>query len=151
MDIVTILLVEDNESDAFLISRAFKNMKIVNDLHICNNGEKAYNHLLSSSVDAPENMPDLILLDINMPVMDGREFLTKIKKNELLAHIPVIMLTSSSNDKEIVDFYRLGASSYLVKPIEFECLLDIVKAIEIFWVKLVKYKKKEDGNKDSSQ
>jgi CheY-like chemotaxis protein len=139
MDSVNILLIEDNEGDILLISKAFKNMKLANDLHVCENGEEALEYLEQAPQD---EMPDLILLDINMPVMDGKTFLKKIKNEIPFSHIPVIMLTSSENDREVVDFYRLGASSYLVKPVEFENFLEIVKAIENFWVKLVKFKSK---------
>lgn len=140
METISILLVEDSEADTHLIKKAFQSMKIANDLHAYNNGKLALEYLIDKAENAPHELPDIILLDINMPQISGRNFLKQVKLLDSLVHIPVIMLTGSSNQKDIVDFYRLGASSYLVKPIEFENFLEIVKAIEGFWIKLVKFK-----------
>lgn len=124
-----ILLVEDNPADAMLTQEAFSKSSIVKKIHIVDDGEKALNFLHKEDV----KLPDLILLDLNLPKMDGKEVLVELSLDRDLARIPVIVLTSSSSEKDIHEAYGKGANSYIVKPIELEKFVKIVEAIESYW------------------
>ena len=135
---IEILLVEDNPGDARLTREALAQSKIKNNLSYARDGEEAIAFLrrLPPFSDAPT--PDLVLLDLNLPRRDGREVLEDIKKDPKLRHIPVVILTSSQAEEDILRSYRLHANCYITKPVDFEQLTKVVHGIEQFWFTLVK-------------
>jgi CheY-like chemotaxis protein len=138
MRAVEILLVEDSPSDADLTEEAFSEGKVLNNLHWVQDGVEALAFLYRQGnyVDAPR--PDLILLDLNLPKKDGREVLAQIKGNPTLKLIPVIILSTSAAERDIVKTYELNANCYVTKPIDLEEFIGVVKLIEEFWLALVK-------------
>lgn len=135
MRISTILYVEDNPLDVELTLEAFKENKLANQLVVVNDGVEAleYLKLEGQFKDRTIGNPDFILLDLKMPRMDGMEFLAIIKKDARFKRIPVIMLTSSREEKDLIRGYDLGVNSYVVKPVDFNALTEVVKQIEAFW------------------
>lgn len=138
MDPIQILLVEDNEGDILLIKEAFEEGRIVNSIRSVKDGEKAIHYLEKTGDYEDAETPDLILLDVNLPRKDGHEVLAFIKNTTNLKHIPVIMLTTSSAEKDIIESYRNFANCYITKPVEADKFLDAVLKIEEFWIELVK-------------
>ena len=134
---VEILLVEDNPGDIQLAKEALEDCKMINKLHVTDDGEKALNFLFKKDGYESAPKPDLILLDINLPKVDGREVLTKIKEDEKLKLIPVVILTSSKADEDILKMYELHANCYITKPINIDRFFEVVKAIEAFWMGIV--------------
>jgi len=135
---VEILLVEDDQDDIFLTKKAFEQQKVMNNLHVVRDGVDAMDFLRQEGEydDAPR--PDLVLLDLNLQTMDGDEVLAEINEDERLRTIPVVVLTSSEAEEDIVRSYELNANAYLTKPVDFEGFLDIVESIDNFWVSFVK-------------
>jgi len=127
---VDILLVEDNQEDAELTIRALKKQRLANNLIHLQDGEEALNYLFSTE----NNLPKLVLLDLKMPKVDGIEVLRKVKNDELRKVIPVVLLTSSKEERDIVESYKLGVNAYIVKPVEFEKLVSAVSDIGLFWL-----------------
>ncbi len=124
-----ILLVEDDRVDVISVKRAFKDLKISNPLEIVSDGEEGLEFLTN-----PDNQaPCLILLDINMPRMNGIEFLKVVKNNESLRRIPVIVLTTSRGDRELVDSFDYGVAGYMVKPANYLQFMEVMKAINLYW------------------
>jgi CheY-like chemotaxis protein len=124
-----ILLVEDDRVDVISVKRAFKDLKISNPLEIASDGEEGLEFLTN-----PDNQaPCLILLDINMPRMNGIEFLKVVKNNESLRRIPVIVLTTSKGDRELVDSFDYGVAGYMVKPANYLQFMEVMKAINLYW------------------
>ena len=141
----TILLVEDDPGDQKLITVSLKNQKLATSVHIAGSGEEAMEFLYQRgkySDDAPQ--PDLILLDLNMPGMGGKEFLRWIKGDEKMKSIPVIILTSSDSDGDIIDTYNLHASGYVKKPAELEDFKRVMKEIEAYWFIICKLPPNEE-------
>jgi CheY-like chemotaxis protein len=137
--VAIILLVEDNPADQQLTIRAFKQGKINTHIHLANDGQEAMDYLLNqgkftSKVDNPR--PDLILLDINMPRKDGKQVLKEIRSNPTIKMIPVVMLTTSDQEKDILDSYNLGVNAYISKPVRINDFIDVVKKLEEFWFTL---------------
>jgi CheY-like chemotaxis protein len=132
-----VLLVEDNEDDVYLTQRAFKAAKFVVNLHHVNNGKKCMAFLRKQPPYADVPTPDLILLDLNMPVMDGREVLAEIVKDEALRHLPVVVLTTSYEAEDVQKMYKLRCNSYITKPVDFEKFAEAVKKIEDYWLTVV--------------
>jgi two-component system, response regulator len=130
---VEILLVEDNMDDAGLTIRALKKHNLANELLHLKDGEEALNFLFS---EKEQNHPRLILLDIKMPKVNGIEVLKKLKSDPLKKAIPVVVLTSSKEEKDIIESYRLGVNAYIVKPVNFEKFLDAVSELGHFWLVL---------------
>ena len=130
---VHILLVEDNEGDIILTREVFENSGLENPLSIARDGEEALDFIYQRSKFANVKRPDLILLDINIPKMNGKEVLAIIKKDENLKTIPVIMLTTSSADDDILDSYRYHANCFITKPMSFEGFTNAVAEIKNFW------------------
>ena len=128
-----ILLVEDNPADALLTQEAFKNSKLTKQVHVVEDGEQALAFLRKDKGYEDAVTPDLILLDLNLPKIDGREVLLEINSSSTLRQIPVVVLTSSTLEKDIMDAYGKGANSYIVKPIELEKFVKKVEAIESYW------------------
>ncbi|MBU0595587.1 response regulator [Candidatus Bipolaricaulota bacterium] len=135
---IEILLVEDNEGDARLAGEALMEAKVRNNVSWVSDGAEAMRFLRREGRHASAPEPDVILLDLNLPGMDGREVLTEIKKNKDLHHIPVVVLSSSSDDEDVARSYDLHANCYITKPIDLDQFLKVVRAIEDFWFSIVK-------------
>ena len=135
---VEILLVEDNSGDLFLTKKAFNKARITNNIQVATDGEMALNILYKQEGFEQAQRPDSILLDINLPKKNGQEILTDIKSDESLKMIPVIMLSSSEAQSDIVQSYKLQASGYIRKPVSFEEFEEVVTSIENFWFNTVK-------------
>ena len=134
---IEILLVEDSPSDANLTIREFSKAKIANNLHWVEDGETAMNYLRHEGefTDAPR--PDLILLDLNLPGMDGREVLEEVKSDTDLKRIPVVILTTSNDEQDVLRSYNLNANCYVTKPIDIEQFINVVQLIKEFWLAAV--------------
>ena len=128
-----ILLIEDNPAEVLLTEEAFKQSTLSNKLHIVEDGEQALDFL--NKRNSYENVvtPDLILLDLNLPKVDGREVLAHLKLHDHLSRIPVIVLTSSALEKDVMSCYDNGANSYIVKPMELDKFIKIVESITAYW------------------
>jgi CheY-like chemotaxis protein len=135
---ICILMVEDNEGDVLLTTEALKEAKVVTDLHVVRDGVEAIDFLYRKGEFSASPRPDLILLDLNLPRRDGRQVLAEIKNDPSLRHIPVVVLTSSSAEQDIVKAYDLHANCYIVKPVDLSSLIQVVKSIESFWLTVVK-------------
>jgi CheY-like chemotaxis protein len=138
MKSVHILLVEDNEGDILLIEEALEEGKVINTISKVRDGEKAIRFLQHEGEYAGAELPDLIILDINLPRKNGHEVLQFIKQSKTLKHIPVIMLTTSSSERDILKSYQHHANCYITKPVGAEDFINAVTGIENFWIKLVK-------------
>ena len=135
--IAEILLVEDNEGDIELTREAFSDAKFQNNLNIAEDGDIALDYLYKRNGYETAVVPDIILLDLNLPSTDGKEVLEKIKSDPLLKRIPVIVLTSSEADKDIVESYDLYANCYIVKPVNASKFMKVVQDVESFWSDIV--------------
>jgi CheY-like chemotaxis protein len=135
---IEILLVEDNPGDARLTREALSMSKIHNNLHHARDGEEAMRFLRREGAFADVPKPDLILLDLNLPKRDGREVLDDIKRDPLLMHVPVVILTSSQAEEDILKAYRLHANCFITKPVDLEQFIKVVSSIEQFWFTIVK-------------
>ncbi|MRR10006.1 response regulator [bacterium] len=135
-DNIPILLVEDDQVDVMTVQRAFKRNNIINPLQVVGNGQEAldYLHRLGRCADpAACPTPGIILMDINMPVMNGIECLKALKADEQLKKIPVIMLTTSKEECDRVESFRLSVAGYIIKPVEFEKFVEAVKVLNLYW------------------
>jgi len=141
---IDILLVEDSETDAELTLEALKQGKLQNSVHHVKDGEEALRYLRNEGEFENAPRPDLILLDLNMPRIDGREVLRQVRADEQLKVIPVVVLTTSSHDKDILETYGLAANSYIVKPVDLRSFFDVVKEINNFWVRVVALPPRKD-------
>ena len=135
---IEILLVEDNEDDAELTLMAFAKARFVNHVNVVTDGDAAVRYLQRQGEYASAVRPDIVLLDLNLPGLDGREVLERIKTNDDLKAIPVIVLTSSEADEDVLRSYRLHANSYLTKPVRFREFLDAVAVLTDYWITIVK-------------
>lgn len=142
---ITILLVEDDPADQKLIKTSLKYQRIANDLYVVSSGEEGLDflhHCGDYSNGYPQ--PDLILLDLNMPGMGGKEFLKRIKNDENLKQIPVIILTTSDSERDIIDSYKLQASGYVHKPVTLDEFKNVMEKIEAYWFVLCKRPPKQE-------
>ena len=137
MKAIEILLVEDNPGDARLTREALAMSKLRNTLHLARDGEEALEFLRREGRFAGAPAPDLILLDLNLPRRSGREVLEEVKKDVALMHIPVVVLTSSQAEEDVMRSYQLHANCFITKPVDFEQLNRVVQGIEQFWFTLV--------------
>jgi chemotaxis family two-component system response regulator Rcp1 len=135
---VRVLLVEDNEADVRLTREALREAKMHTDLYVARDGVEALAFLRQQDGHVGAPRPDLILLDLNLPKKDGREVLTEIKADESLRRIPVIVLTTSQAEADIVQAYDLHANGYVTKPVDFDSFTKVVKAIDEFWFTIVR-------------
>jgi CheY-like chemotaxis protein len=135
---IEILLVEDNAGDIRLTQEALSEAKVANNLAIARDGIEALEYLRREGTHSDAARPDIILLDLNMPRMDGRELLQHIKADESLAAIPVVVLTTSKAEEDIVRSYQLHANCYITKPVDLEQFLKVVRSIEDFWLTVVR-------------
>ena len=131
-----IMLVEDNAADVRLTLEAFKEARVANRLHVARDGVEAIRMLREPGTATPR--PDLILLDLNLPRKDGREVLKEIKQDDALRHIPVVILSTSQADQDILHSYRLGANAFITKPVEIDEFIDVVRSLEQFWLTVAK-------------
>ena len=133
---VEILLVEDNPEDAEMTMRALRKRNLANYLHWVKDGEEALEYLFCTGRYAGRDVrspPRLVLLDIKMPKVDGIEVLRRVKSSEL-KQVPVVVMTSSNEERDVLESYRLGVNSYIVKPVQFDAFLDTVAKIGLYWV-----------------
>jgi CheY-like chemotaxis protein len=132
-----ILLVEDNQNDVILTREAFKRVKLAVDLFHVENGQQCLDFLRKSGPYSDAPTPDLVLLDLNMPLMDGREALQALVADDSLRHVPVVILTTSGAEKDILDMYKLRCSSYIIKPVDFNQFVCIVDELTNYWFSIV--------------
>ena len=134
---IEILLVEDNPGDADLAREALSDSKLKNNLSVVGDGEEAMAFLRKQGKYAAEPRPDLVLLDLNLPKKDGRQVLAEVKADDDLKRIPVVILTTSRAEEDVLKTYNLHANCYIAKPIDFSQFLKVVKSIEDFWLSIV--------------
>ncbi len=135
--LIEILLVDDNAGDVRLTVEALKDAKVRNRLHIARDGVEAMAFLRREGQHANKPRPDIILLDLNMPKKDGREVLTELKADPALRSIPVVVLTTSKAEEDILKSYNLHANCYITKPVDLDQFLTVIKSIEDFWLTIV--------------
>jgi CheY-like chemotaxis protein len=136
---VEVLLVEDSEGDVRLTREALKEAKVHNNLSVVKDGVEAMAFLRREGKYSAAPRPDLVLLDLNMPRKDGRAVLAEVKADPELRRIPVVILTTSKAEEDILRSYDLHANSYVTKPVDFEQFMNVVRSIEDFWLTVVKY------------
>ena len=124
-----ILLVEDDRVDVLTIKRALKDINVTNPLEIAGNGEEALEFLREKS----KPLPGIILLDLNMPKMNGVEFLGVVKKDNLMKRIPVVVLTTSREEQDKLDTFDLGAAGYMIKPVDYKKFVEVMRTIDLYW------------------
>jgi chemotaxis family two-component system response regulator Rcp1 len=134
---IEVLLVEDSSGDVRLTREAFRDAKVHINLHVASDGIKAMAFLRREGEHANVPRPDLILLDLNLPKKDGREVLEEIKESPALKSIPVVILTTSASEADILRSYRLHANCYITKPVDLDGFLEVVKSIDNFWLSVV--------------
>lgn len=135
---INILLVEDDPGDVLMTREALEEHKVMNNLFVVNNGEDAVSFLTRQGDHAAAPGPDLILLDLNLPRLDGREVLARIKADEELRRIPVVVLTTSQAEEDILRSYDLHANAYVAKPVDFEQFSRVVRQIDEFFISIVR-------------
>jgi CheY-like chemotaxis protein len=142
--LIHILMVEDDPADVRLTREALKNKKVHTTMDTVEDGLEAMTYLHKEGAYAGKQRPDLILLDLNMPRMDGREVLSEIKKDPKLRSIPVIVLTTSDGEEDILSAYDMNANCYITKPVDWKQFIRVVELIENFWLTVVKLPKESD-------
>jgi len=135
---IRLLMAEDDPEDQMLVRKAFRQARLANELTIVNDGEDLLDYLYRRGKYPGAERPDLILLDLNMPRKDGREALEEIKRDPALKTIPVVVLTTSSVDEDVVRSYTLGVNSYIEKPVTFPKLVDTIEALGHYWFEIVR-------------
>lgn len=135
---IDILLVEDDAGDELITREAFADNKIQNTLHVARDGEEGLDFLFRRGQFSDAPRPDLVLLDLNLPKYDGRELLERIKSNPELCDIPVVILTTSSAEEDIVRSYKLHANAYVTKPVDLDQFINAVRQIDEFFVQVVR-------------
>lgn len=135
---VEIMLVEDNPGDVLLIKELFKEADIKNKVIVASNGIEALQMLHREGKFTSLHLPDIILLDLNLPKKPGKEVLKEIKRDPELKYIPVIVLTTSQAEKDIIETYQYSANSFITKPVDLECFRKVINSIQDFWLKIVK-------------
>ncbi|WP_278265736.1 response regulator [Nocardia sp. AG03] len=135
---IDILLVEDDPGDELMTREAFEDNKIGNTLHVVRDGEEALEFLYRTGAHAAAPRPDLILLDLNLPKYDGRQVLEKIKADPELSHIPVVVLTTSAAEEDILRSYKLHANAYVTKPVDLDQFIAAIRQIDEFFVQVVR-------------
>ncbi|MFC4556359.1 response regulator [Georgenia faecalis] len=135
---VEVLLVEDDPGDVLMTQEAFADYKVANRLTVVSDGESAMAYLRKEGAHAGAPTPDLILLDLNLPRMDGREVLAELKEDPDLRRVPVVVLTTSDAEEDIMRSYNLHANAYVTKPVDFERFIEVVRQIDDFFVSVVR-------------
>jgi CheY-like chemotaxis protein len=134
---IVILMAEDNATDVMLTKEALAHAKVLNTLHVVEDGMEAMDFLHRRGKHAKAPRPDLILLDLNMPRKNGQEVLAEIKEDEKLKNIPVVILTTSKAEEDVVKAYGLYANCYVIKPVDFDVFAEVVRSIQQFWFSVV--------------
>jgi len=129
---IEIMLIEDSAADVRLTVEALKEARVANRLHVARDGVEAIRMLTEPGTATPR--PDLILLDLNLPRKDGREVLKEIRRDDALRHIPVVILSTSQAEQDILHSYRLGANAFITKPVEIDQFFEVVRSLEQFWL-----------------
>jgi len=142
--VAEILLVEDNPGDARLTVEAFADGRVKNNLNVVSDGVEAMRYLRNEGEFAGKPKPDIILLDLNLPRKDGREVLAEVKADKDLRKIPIVILTTSRAEEDILRTYDLHANCYITKPVELDSFINVVRTIEDFWLTLVRLPRSED-------
>jgi CheY-like chemotaxis protein len=135
---IDILLVEDDPGDELITREAFEHNKLQNRLHVAHDGEEGLNYLYKRGEFADAPRPDLILLDLNLPKYDGRQLLEKVKSDPDLARIPIVVLTTSAAEEDILKSYKLHANAYVTKPVDLDQFMKAVRQIDEFFVQVVR-------------
>jgi CheY-like chemotaxis protein len=135
---IDILLVEDDPGDELITREAFEHNKLHNRLHVAHDGEEGLNYLYQRGAHEDAKRPDLILLDLNLPKYDGRQLLEKIKSDPDLSRIPVVVLTTSSAEEDILRSYKLHANAYVTKPVDLDQFINAVRQIDEFFLQVVR-------------
>jgi CheY-like chemotaxis protein len=135
---IDVLLVEDDEGDVLMTREAFEHYKIRNELHVVRDGEQAVQFLRKEGQFSDAPRPDLVLLDLNLPRFDGRQVLAEIKADDSLRSIPIVVLTTSEAEEDIVRSYQLHANAYVTKPVDFDRFIEVIRKIDEFFVTVVK-------------
>ena len=135
---IEVLLVEDDPGDVLMTKEAFEAHKVTNQLHVVHDGVEAMSFLRNEGDYASVPRPDLVLLDLNLPRMDGRQVLAAIKSDPELANIPVVVLTTSEAEEDVLRSYSLHANAYVTKPVDFERFIEVVRQIDDFFVSVVR-------------
>lgn len=133
----SVLLVEDNDDDVQLTLRAFQKHKLANEVHVATDGVEALDFLFARGAHADRNgteLPQVVLLDLNLPKLDGLEVLRQIRADPRTRTLPVVVLTSSNEERDLVESYRLGANSYVRKPVDFQQFMDAAHQLGLYWV-----------------
>jgi two-component system response regulator len=135
---IEILLVEDNPFDVELALRAFRKSKIANRIEVARDGEEALAYLFRTGEHAnrPDRTPRMMLLDLKLPKIDGLEVLRRVREDERLRMLPVVVLTTSREDRDVIESYRLGVNSFIVKPVDFSQFSDVVQQLGLYWLVL---------------
>ncbi len=136
---IQVLLIEDDPQDVEITKEVMELSKVKININVVNNGAEALSYMRKENGYTEAIRPDLILLDLNMPKMNGKEFLDEIKKDDDFKMIPVVVLTTSKADEDIIKSYKLGASCYVTKPVGLEQFQKVVQAVDNFWLTVVKY------------
>jgi CheY-like chemotaxis protein len=135
---IEVLLVEDDPGDVLMTREAFEDYKLNNQLHVANDGVEAMEFLRREGAHTDAPRPDLVLLDLNLPRMDGREVLQAIKSDPELASIPVVVLTTSEAEEDVLRSYSLHANAYVTKPVDFDRFIQVVRQIDDFFITVVR-------------
>lgn len=149
MQPIRILLVEDNEGDVLLTRKALEKARVLNAVDVVRDGEQALQFLRKEGAYSLAETPGLILLDINLPRIDGREVLATLKQDELLKVIPVIMLTTSDSEMDVLQAYTHHANCFITKPVSFQKFMEVIHRIKDFWIDIVRLPKLPSDEKRS--
>jgi CheY-like chemotaxis protein len=146
---IIILFADDDKDDQLLVKDAFEDNRLANDLYFVDDGQELMDYLHRKGKYSDPQLspkPDLILLDLNMPKIDGRQALKEIKKDNMLKRIPIVILTTSKAEEDIVRSYNLGVNSYITKPVTLEGMVDTIKTLEQYWFQIVKLPPRLNGD-----
>lgn len=137
-DVKIILLVEDNEDDELLTIRALKRNNILNEVVVARDGAEVLDYLFNEECDAGKDivMPEVVLLDLNLPKINGLEVLKRIRENERTKYLPVVVLTTSNEEQDKIESYKLGANSYIRKPVDFDQFSEAIRQLGVYWLVL---------------
>jgi two-component system response regulator len=148
---IEVLLVEDDPGDVLMTREAFADYKVKNNLHVVSDGVEALSFLRGEGEFADSPRPDLILLDLNLPLKDGRQVLAEVKSDDKLRRIPVVVLTTSEAEEDVLRSYDLHANAYITKPVDFERFVDVVRHIDDFFVSVVRLPGPRPGRRTNSR
>jgi two-component system response regulator len=135
---IEVLLVEDDPGDVLMTREAFEDHKVKNNLHVVGDGVEALNYLRGEGEYVGSPRPDLILLDLNLPLKDGRQVLAEVKSDDKLRRIPIVVLTTSEAEEDVLRSYDLHANAYITKPVDFDRFVDVVRHIDEFFISVVR-------------